>query len=478
MQADRIVGVSHAPEERDQEANLRPAVESRVARERPGYAAQVERAQERVGVMVRADEDGAVSVCPAPRVLLGDHLRHPIGFARYGVEGEVLGWESHARLAVGPGRDQLLVDMLRHLEAVRIVVLDQRVGGVQHGLRRAPVLEEDDLPRTGIRPVEIEDVAHRGAAEPEDRLVIVSDHRHVPVLSGQELDHLELCVVGVLELVDEDEAIALLAAPEDVRPGTEESEHFHDLVAEVDLAEARHERLVLRVGARQLHVLLGLHSGGVVAGSGQQPLGVGQVLVRSHVLVLEPAEQRDHGLHMPCRVAQRPKVPERKLEEMIAQEDHLLGPEEQAEVRREPELERVLLDQPVAKGVEGQDLHIRVAVGHELVHALFHLGCGLVGERQREDLGGPGLARGDQVRDAVGDDGGLAGSRPRDDEQRPGFVGDGLALGLRQALQDPFGFTRDLRHRRPSDGSLRSSKPSARPARMAVRVRCRPRSCT
>ena len=75
-----------------------------------------------------------------------------------------------------------------------------------------------------------------------------------------------------------------------MRPGAEETEHFDDLVAEVDLAEARHERLVLRIRARQLQVPLGLHPGGIIDGPGQQPFGVGQVLVCSHVFILEAAE--------------------------------------------------------------------------------------------------------------------------------------------------------------------------------------------
>ena len=112
-----------------------------------------------------------------------------------------------------------------------------------------------------------------------------------------------------------------------------------------------------------------------------------QVLVRAHVLVLEAAEQAQDGLEMPGGVAERPVVPERKLEEVVAQEDHLLRAGEHAEVRREPELERVLLDEAVAEGVKGGDLHVGVAVGHERVDPLLHLGGGLVGEGEGQDLG-------------------------------------------------------------------------------------------
>ena len=104
------------------------------------------------------------------------------------------------------------------------------------------------------------------------------------------------------------------------------------------------------------------------------------------------------------------------------------------------------LDQPVAEGVEGGDLHVGVAVGHEGVDALFHLGRRLVGEREREDLGGARRAGRDEVGDAAGEDGGLAGARARDDEQRAGLVSDGRRLGRVQPLEDPLGAPRRVGH--------------------------------
>ena len=92
--------------------------------------------------------------------------------------------------------------------------------------------------------------------------------------------------------------------------------------------------------------------------------------------------------------------------------------------------------QAVAEGVEGGDLDVGVAVGHELVDALLHLGGGLVGEGEREDLLGAGAALGDQPGDAAGDDGGLAGAGAGHDEQRAGVVGDGLTLRVVEAIED------------------------------------------
>ena len=47
-------------------------------------------------------------------------------------------------------------------------------------------------------------------------------------------------------------------------------------------------------------------------------------------------------LEVPGGIAERPVALERELEEAVAQEDDLLGPGQHAEVRGEPELERVL----------------------------------------------------------------------------------------------------------------------------------------
>src|SRR5207249_2502073 len=100
------------------------------------------------------------------------------------------------------------------------------------------------------------------------------------------------------------------------------------------------------------------------------------------------------------------------------------------------DLERVLAQDPIAEGVERRDLDVGVAVRHERVDALLHLGGGLVGEGEREDLVRPGPARGDEPGDTSRDDGGLAGSGAGDDQQWPGVVGDGPPLRLVEPLED------------------------------------------
>ena len=104
------------------------------------------------------------------------------------------------------------------------------------------------------------------------------------------------------------------------------------------------------------------------------------------------------------------------------------GARQDAQVGRQPELERVLADQPVAERVERRDRGVRVAVRHELVDPDRHLLGRLVGEGQGQDLRGLGATRRDEPGDPAGDDLGLARPGAGDDQQRTGAVGDGPEL--------------------------------------------------
>ena len=88
----------------------------------------------------------------------------------------------------------------------------------------------------------------------------------------------------------------------------------------------------------------------------------------------------------------------------------------------------MLAQEPIAVGVEGADLRVVEAVRHEPVDPLHHLEGRPVGEGQRQDLRRQRALLRDEPRDAAGDDGRLAGPGARDDQERPGVVGHGLAL--------------------------------------------------
>ena len=253
---------------------------------------------------------------------------------------------------------------------------------------------------------------------------------------GERRDELRLGPVRVLELVDED----VPEATGDRGPGRgrrpDEPQREGDLVAEVDAAVGGQQPLVAWRRPGQLALAAGLLGRGVgrrragLAGLGtgrglgqacrldRQAIGVGQVGGRRDVLVLAAAEQRRERGQEAGRVAERPVRVEVELEQVLAQEDDDLGPGQDADVGRQPELERVLADEAVAEGVERRDRGVRVAVRDELVDADRHLLGGLVGERQGEDLRRLGAPRRDEPGDPPGDDLGLAGPGAGDDQQR------------------------------------------------------------
>ena len=118
-----------------------------------------------------------------------------------------------------------------------------------------------------------------------------------------------------------------------------------------------------------------------------------------------------------------------ELLEARLDEAHLVGLVVDREGRAVAEPLRLAAQDAAAGGVEGEDPdRPRRATEHAL-EPLAHLRRGLVRERDREDLVRLDAVRPDQVGDPVGEDAGLPGACPRDDEQRPVDVEHGLALG-------------------------------------------------
>src|SRR5262249_42847766 len=158
-------------------------------------------------------------------------------------------------LALRARRAQPLVDAGHDLEPVGVVVRDEARRGVEDALVRAMVLGEDDRLGLGIGLAEGEEVGGGGSAPAVDRLVVVAHDREVGLrIAGQQPQHLELSVVRVLELVDEDVAIAGPERVELRRPLAEEAERPVDLVAEVDDAGLGEQGLVGLVEGRDLEV--------------------------------------------------------------------------------------------------------------------------------------------------------------------------------------------------------------------------------
>ena len=240
-------------------------------------------------------------------------------------------------------------------------------------------------------------------AERIDGLVVIADDRHVPVRLREQRDQLGLGAVRVLELVDKEVSEARRRSRSGARRRlADEAEGERDLVAEVDEPVRREQLLVARVRAGELGLAPAVLRGRVrphrcvdrrgppppraAAASAPSrsawPANVAGVMSSSLQRLNSVDERRQEA----GRVAERAIGVEVELEQVLAQEDDGLGARQHANVGRQPELERVLADQPVAEGMERRDRGVRIAVRHELVDAHGHLVGRLVGERQGEDL--------------------------------------------------------------------------------------------
>ena len=316
--------VRDGAQERHQEADLGPGVQPGGSREPPRDPGHVQRAQDRIGVVVRAHQDRVVAgrcpVCDPAADLRRDPVRL-LGRAREGLDTNRHGVGRHA-LGAEPLRDAG-----PDLEAIRVVEADQAVRGVEHRRMRSIVAPQDHRPRTPVAGLEVEDVVDRGTPERVDRLVVVADDRHVAMPLGEEPDELRLRPVRVLELVDEDVPEAGLDPLASLGRLADESERQCDLVAEVDEAAGREEVLVTRVRPGQLVLPArrfgqglgvlpsGLHRRGRL---GREAFGERKVGAWRDVLVLASAEERRQRRKEPGRVAERAVLVELELEEVLA----------------------------------------------------------------------------------------------------------------------------------------------------------------
>ncbi len=220
----------------------------------------------------------------------------------------------------------------------------------------------------------------------------------------------------------------------------QETERQADLVPEVEPIRLAHEALIGRVRRRQLGVVGGLFGQRIVLRVGssplRQPCGGSEVRVGHDVLVTQPADQGYQAGQEASRVAERPVSVQGQVEQVLAQQDDLLGARQHARAIGQPRLEGVLAKEAVAEGVEGADLRVVVAVRHQAVDALDHLERRAIGEGQRQDLGWLRALLGDEPRDPAGDDRRLARAGTGHDEQWTITVRDRLALARGEVRQE------------------------------------------
>jgi hypothetical protein len=215
---------------------------------------------------------------------------------------------------------------------------------------------------------------------------------------GQELEQPVLRVVRVLILVHEDVAEGLLPLLARLGETLEHVDGEHQHVVEVDGVRAEQPPLIELVHIRN----------GLVV----ERLDALRVLVRMHEPVLGV---RDLVVDPPRREALRVAL---EFLQALLDEPDLVGLVVDGEARAVAEPLRLAAEDASAGGMEGEDPEAAAARAEQVFEALPHLTCGLVRERDREDLVRLCADGVDQMRHAVREHAGLTGACAGDDQQR------------------------------------------------------------
>ncbi len=145
----------------------------------------------------------------------------------------------------------------------------------------------------------------------------------------------------------------------------------------------------------------------------------GPVVLRRDALVLGPVDEGEQGGQEAQRLAQGAgfQNPQRKLPQVIQEEQALVPLIQDLEVRGQARQGGVLPEDPLAHRVVGGHPGVQRGVAHPVERPVQHLLRRLVGEGEHQKLARaldqPLL---DEVGDAAGDDGGLAGAHPGQDQ--------------------------------------------------------------
>jgi hypothetical protein len=370
----------------------------------------------RVGAVEDADFARALAfVAHEARDLARDPARLDLGRRRED--------DAHGVATRPLGEEHLLVARLRALR-------DDGVGDGEDGGARAVVLLELDDVSAGEVVLELEDVAHVGAAPAVDGLVVVADDAEVLVLLAEGADERELRAVRVLVLVDEDVAVARPPAREDVGARLPERDDTANEVVEVVGPEGPERRLVAGIDeAHDLGVVVALADGDVLG-------------LLEGVLGVRDARE-DRGRVEALAGLDRPEDLLDRRERVALIEDRERAPRRRALGREHPEAERMKRGHGDGARVEGALFLAlrgrRRVLAQKRGDARAHLAGRLVREREREDRARRDAAL-EQPRDAVSDHPRLAGARAREHHERPGEVLHGSPL---------FGVQR-VRHAAPS----------------------------
>ena len=256
---------------------------------------------------------------------------------------------------------------------------------------------------------------------------------------GELAEQLVLRGIGVLELVHQDVAKASSVSLQDVVALLEQLADPDDQVAEIDGVRRLQRRLVAPV-----HFKPGLPGYVVVryAHIGGEQAGV--------LPAIDAREMLARGADVEPEIAGRPFCLRQLIRIVVNGE----APGEAESFGLAPEDPRTCR----MKRRDPQALRVRA---NQLLYPLAKLSRGLVRERDRQDLGRPGKALAEQVRDPVREHAGLPGAGARQDEQGTFAVADRFEL---RRIEE---FGQRIGHQRcdnPKDGTMRRCR---RPLRSA-----------
>ncbi len=288
----------------------------------------------------------------------------------------------------------------------------------RENVARGPVIAlEADHAGAGKVRLEAQDVVDLGPAPAVDRLVVVTHAADIGRALGQELEPEVLGDVGILVLVDEDEAEAALVVGEHVVVLAKEPQALEEKVAEVRGIELLQAALI---GAIEL---------GAASLSETESLAGGN-LVGCQAAVLPAVDQG-------CELARRPAVLVEafRLDHLLDEANLIVGVED-GETRLQADELGMAAQDLDADGVErAEPWHGLDCPADEGRDALLHLARGLVGKCDGEDLMALRASHRQNVGDAGREHARLAGAGPCQHEDRAVEGDDGLALLLVEPME-------------------------------------------
>ena len=307
--------------------------------------------------------------------------------------------------------------------------VDDRAGAREDALRAPERSLEADDRRVGMAAAERGRVAPGGPGAAGERLVVVGERadgggwgriRAARGPAPQLLDDEQRRGREVLQVVDEDVAVARTDARADVRAIAQQPQGAQHQVAGVERVGLDEQSLVREVELGELAL----------------PRAVGLIRPRREALgvdaiVLQPVDARDDARHERGGAAAEVVLAQRQLVEVLEQHRQPVRAPQRYDERIEPGLQRLVVQDARTEVVDRVDRELLVRAVDRLLQERAQPARGRGGGDERED----GLrmrAVGHEPGEALDEDGRLAGPRPSDDEQRSTWMPDDAGLRGRQ----------------------------------------------